>query len=152
MAKVIIERPRRKGFGYRKGKSKGSRRRLQRFDIDELPRRESLRPYGSQTKEFSDLLGPLHRFLESRVGRPWNSVHAEICQRICKRSAVQSHLLDHVAHMVDTKVVLVDGIPCCGVGQNYGKPLAKLYRRAGRLYVCPVTGLLRRVKPKRREG
>jgi len=59
MAKVIIERPRRKGFGYCKGRGKGHRRRLQRAYLDELPDREPMRPLGWGTKELTDLLGPL---------------------------------------------------------------------------------------------
>jgi hypothetical protein len=54
---------------------------------------------------------------------------------------VQRHVLEHVAQMVVERVVLVDGRP---VAPGSGLPY-----RAGRwrhvVYVCPVTGRLRRV-------
>jgi hypothetical protein len=53
-------------------------------------------------------------------------------------------------------VVLVDGVPCSGEGgRAYGLPLHR--HRAGTWYVCPRTGLLRRVetpphRPSGRQG
>jgi hypothetical protein len=145
MAKVIVERPR---FGSRaRGKGKGYRRRQQRLGPDEQPRREGIKVHSGGTKMLNEHLGPLRRFLQSRVGRPWNKVFAEICENISRNSAVQDHVRDHVDDYVETKVVLIDGVPCYGHSGLYGRPLNAGYRRL-LLYVCPVTGLLKRVPPR----
>jgi hypothetical protein len=59
---------------------------------------------------------------------------------------VQDHIRLHVSLYVTTHVVLLDGVPCDGSGNFYGVPLHPL-RRWRPWYVCPRTGLLRRVKP-----
>jgi hypothetical protein len=146
MAKVIVERPR---FGSRaRGKGKGYRRRLQRLRPDELPRREGIKVCSGGTKMLNEHLGPLRRFLQSRLGRPWDKVFAEICANLSRNSAVQDHVRDHVEDYVETKVVLIDGVPCYGHGRLYGRPLTEGYYRRLPLYVCPVTGMLKRVKPR----
>lgn len=61
-------------------------------------------PYGWDKKDFSDLIGPLHRYLNSCVGRPWNDVHSEICENLKGRNTVQQHLLDHVKQEVDLEL------------------------------------------------
>jgi hypothetical protein len=95
-------------------------------------------------------LGPLRRYLCSNVGRPWDLVYSEICQELRDRSAARKDLLTHVFRHVEKCVVLIDGVPCHSHGYASGSPLTNyggLY-----LYVCPKTGLLRRVpdRPKKR--
>ncbi len=144
MAKVIVERPR---VGSRlRGKPKGYRRSLQRLAEGEEPTREGIkRRCGGGRKFLNEHLGPLRRYLNRQVGRPWDKVFSEICARIDRASAVQDHVRDHVADYVATRVFLIDGIPCDGEGgRTYGKPLHECHYR--RWYVCPRTGLLRRVK------
>ena len=144
MAKVIVERPRR-GSSMR-GPGKGYRRKQQRLGPDEQPRREGMkRIYGYDTKELNEHLGPLRRFLESKVGHLWDRVFAEICARINRNSAVQDHVRDHVFDFVEVHVVLIDGVPCHAEGRWYGEPL-RSWRRFGSFYVCPKTGILKRVK------
>jgi hypothetical protein len=141
MAQVIIERPR---GGRRIKTPKGSRRRLQR-GLDASPRREGIkRTWGGGTKWLSEHLGPLRRFLLGRVGRPWDAVFAEICEHLRRDSAVQDHVRDHVWDFVERDVVLIDGVPCHGTGHWSGRPLAAGWRWQ-MLYVCPQTGLLKRV-------
>lgn len=144
MAKVIVERPR---FGSRaRGKPKGYRRAVQRLPESESPRREGMkRRCRGGSKELNEHLGPLRRYLDSQIGRPWDKVFSEICARINRGSAVQDHVRDHVEGYVARHVILIDGVPCNGEGGwNYGKPLHQLRHRPW--YVCPRTGLLRRVK------
>jgi hypothetical protein len=144
MAKVIVERPR---YGsWMRGASKGYRRALQRMGEDGLPHREGIkRRYRGGTKSLNEHLGPLRRYLDAQVGRPWDKVFSEICAHIDRASAVQDHVRDHVAQYVVTHVVLIDGVPCSGDGdRNYGKPLH--HSPWGRWYVCPRTGILRRIK------
>src|SRR5947209_9139325 len=145
MAKVIVERPRKKG---RAGKRpKGYQRRLRRYGEDGPPSREGIKArWQGGTRELNEHLGPLRRYLDSQVGRPWDKVFSEICARIDRSSAVQDHVRDHVADYVTTHVLLIDGVPCDGDGgRTYGQPLHQFRYRPW--YVCPRTGLLRRVKP-----
>jgi hypothetical protein len=145
MPQVIIERPR---GGPRCKQPKGERKRLQRLSVEDQPRREGYgRRWCENRKWQTDLLGPLRRFLRSRVGRPWNKVYAEVCAEIRRESAVQDHLRDHLLQEVSTCVVLIDGVPCSGEGRDYGMPLG---RWRGGFYVCPKTGLLRTIKVRSR--
>jgi hypothetical protein len=145
MARVIVERPRLKGHAW--NKPKGYQRRLQRYGEDGPPAREGIRDrWQGGTKELNEHLGPLRRYLDSQVGRPWDLVFSEICAHINRNSAVQDHVRDHVEDYVTRHVILIDGVPYNGEGGswNYGKPLHEMPYRPW--YVCPRTGLLRRVK------
>src|SRR5437016_5525522 len=95
MSKVIVDRPR---FGSRiRKKPKGYHRGLQRLFPEGLPKTEGMRKrWQGATKRFNEHLGPLRRFLDSRVGQPWNKVFSEICAHINRNSAVQDHVRDHV--------------------------------------------------------
>jgi hypothetical protein len=149
MAKVIVERPR---FGSRiHGKPKGYRRSAQRLGEDGGPIREGIkRRCRGGGKMLNEHLGPLRRYLDRQVGRPWDKVFSEICAHIDRSSAVQDHVRDHIADYVTTHVILIDGVPCDGEGgRRYGTPLHQY--RYHPWYVCPRTGLLRRVKVTRQE-
>jgi hypothetical protein len=145
MAKVIVERPRHRGWS---GKTpKGYRKKWRRLLAGEKPPiREGIKaPWSGGQKGLNEHLGPLRRYLDSQVGRPWDKVFAEICAHINRDSAVQDHVRDHVEGYVARQVIIIDGIPCHGPGSwFYGRPLHD-YGWV-RWYVCPRTGLLRRVK------
>jgi hypothetical protein len=143
MAKVIVERPRH-GSSLR-GESKGYQRSLQRLGREELPYREGMKKrHRGRTKSLNEHLGPLRRYLDSQVGRPWNKVFSEICEHIDRDSAVQDHVRDHVADYVETHVLEIDGVPCSGQGWTYGRPLHQTPRLLW--YVCPRSNILKRVK------
>ena len=72
MAKVVTEAPRR---GHRNPSKKWGRRlTTDEYDSDDHgPSRAPTaryRQYGWNAKEFSDVLGPLRRYLRKQVGRP----------------------------------------------------------------------------------
>ncbi len=144
MAKIIVERPR---IGSRmRGKGKGYQRSQQRFDRDEQPKREAIkRLHWSHSKSLNENLAPLRRFLFKQAGRVWNSVFAEICEHISRDSAVQDHVRDHVNDFVAVRVFVVDGE--LHEIRHWGglAPLA-CYPGRPRLYVCPESGVLKRVK------
>lgn len=147
MAKVIVERPR--CHAGAKGTPKGLRRRTHRLFDEGLPRQEGIKRRSGGTKLLNEHLGPLRRYLDAQVGRPWDKVFSEICTHIDRRSAVQDHVRDHVGQYVTTHVLLIDGVPCSGEGDSrHGRPLHQLGCR--RWYVCPRSGLLRRVKRPRK--
>lgn len=147
MAKVIVERPRKKGCASKK--PKGYQKAVRRYGEDGPPSHEGMKRRWERTKYFNEHLGPLRRYLDSQVGRPWDKVFSEICAHINRNSAVQDHVRDHVEDYVTIDVVLIDGEPCHGKGGSYGQPLRAW--RSRYWYVCPRTGLLRRVTPDRRK-
>ena len=110
MAKVIVERPRKKGCSWHK--PKGYRRRLRRYGDDGPPAREGIQAcWQGRTKYLNEHLGPLRRYLDKQVGRPWDKVFSEICAHIDRSSAVQDHVRDHVEDYVTTHVLLIGGVP-----------------------------------------
>jgi hypothetical protein len=148
MAKVIVERPRKKGCSWKK--PKGYPRRLRKYGEDGPPSREGIkacRQHG--TKYLNEHLGPLRRYLDKQVGRPWDKVFSEICAHIDRNSAVQDHVRDHVEDYVTRHVIVIDGVTCSANGREYGMPLHQFRYRPW--YVCPRTGLLRRVKVQSRK-
>lgn len=83
-------------------------------------------------KEFSDVLGPLSRWLEKQLGRPWDAIYSELCANLDKRKVTHKHVLDHVKSWVDLHVYLgTDGV-------YYPKDGGHVWR----FFVNPETGLL----------
>jgi hypothetical protein len=144
MAKVIVERPR---WGSRlPSRKKGYRKYLQTHGLENLPRHEPLpgRWRGRQ-KSLNEHLGPMRRFLRSRVGRLWNKVHQELCEHVSFDNSVQKHILTHVFQFVEQFVELRGPEVIVSDGHTWrrGRKL-----RAGDMYVCPKTGILKRVRPR----
>jgi hypothetical protein len=134
MFEVIIERPR-GGGNWPRRPGRPPR------ELEDWPRMQSMSRGRGGSKYLNENLAPLLRFLESRVGRPWNDVHAEMAAHLSMNSAVQKHVLDHVHHMVELHVVIIDGQPH---RSDRWRPIFSV------LYVCPSTGLLLRA-PRRPE-
>lgn len=142
MARIIVERPRsyrgsyaRRAPGYPRGKLAPKSR-----DFEDSPAREKVGSF-YRSRDLNENLAPLRRYLRSRVGRPWSKVHSEICARIDSSSAVQKHILEHLADFVTTVTwKATNGI----VGADrYGGVHSIESRWYHRFYVCPTTGLLR---------
>ncbi len=108
MAKVVTERPRR-GHG---NPSKKWGRRLRKSEYDAEDHGPSRAPiarrhqYGWNAKEFSDLLGPLRRYLCKQVGRPWDKVWSEVTRNLDSRSLSGQHIFDHIQWDVEQHVWL----------------------------------------------
>ena len=103
-----------------------------------------------RSKWLSENLAPLRRFLQRRIGRPWNQVHREICAHLKLDSTVQKHVLDHLWHYVERNPVFIDNGPHHGEARRYGireghgySPLSD-YGQS--FYVCPMTGTLKCVR------
>jgi hypothetical protein len=148
MAKVIVERPR---HGSRlRGARKGYRKRFHKIALEDQPKRERIEERGGGMKNFNEHLGPLRRYLLGQVDRPWNKVYSEICTNLSRDSVVQDHVRDHVWDYVEVNVKLKNGQPCYASGRLCDQPLNTYWwGRFPILYVCPKSGLLRRVKPPR---
>lgn len=136
--RIVIERPR-SGLRISSRRIKGQKKILQ--EITEIASTDGLlSPYliktREQTKYFSDHLGPIRRWLRSKVGQPWNIVYNELCQRIDTKTLCGQHLLFHVWQFVEREVDLIDGVPYRKNGYRY------LGWRGEVLYVHPETGIL----------
>lgn len=120
MHEVVIERPR-WGSSQKRKKDRWS------WTTDEegerSPRRGSTSRRRGGTRELSDLLGPLRRFLDRSVGRPWDAVYSELRAGLSPKSQIHMHILEHVDQMVGRR------------GWSTGP-----------FFICPKTGLLRREK------
>lgn len=149
MGKVLVERPR---LGRWRGASrpgKGYAKRLKKcLDAgDSPPAREGMKASHGRGKHFNEHLGPLRRFLDANVGRPWDKVYSEICKHVDRGNVVQKHVLTHLFDYVVVHTVLIDGQPCRGeaYARQYGEPLRTSHSRH-QWYVCPKSGLLRKSK------
>ena len=138
MKKVVVERPR---WGSRQSNHKFSARLkyVPGHDYEEQPKKV----YGFEShavdrgnkyfeKEFTDVLGPLKRFLRKNVGRPWDKVYSELCCGLDRRKATGLHIFQHVENFVETSCRLVEGKPLC-----YSDDCPVRW-----FYVHPRTGLL----------
>lgn len=143
MSKVVIERQRH-GHSLRNRKTG---LRILNYEVDrdydDLPKRVSgsrnkhLRTAGrSEVKSFSDLLGPLRRYLRKNVGRPWDKVYSELAQHMDKRKTTGIHVFQHVEREVKQH---------CFTGDDGKVYYYHSYSSPGLvhgLYVHPRTGLL----------
>jgi len=138
MHKVVIERPR-----WNPGPGKNGRRANLSDEL--LPKFEGIRRPHLQRKGLTDLLGPLKRWLQSQVGRPWNDVYSEACAVIKPDSIIRAHIKTHLLQFVERNTFMHHGKVCVldsayrGMGiipvtdQRYGWNL---------FYVHPESGLL----------
>ena|ERR1700736_4510532 len=149
MGRVVIERPR-SGSAHKSPKVRDFGGRINADDdYDGLTRLPSSREkiYGQATgvlqKRFTDVLGPLRRYLRKNVGRPWNKVYSEACEVLRSGGRGVEHVLDvHLLCEVERNIEMdARGNP---VSATHG------YRVSG-YYVHPKTGLLCLAKPIRRK-
>ena len=139
MYKVIVERPRRGG--------KYSTERPAPLDLENSPNHEGLRRRHRNRKWLNENLAPLHRYLASQVGRPWDKVYAGICAGIDRRNTVQQHIHEHLDHCVETHVHEIDGV--LYGHRNWGGLVPLASTSARDLYVDPVHGILKYNNAKR---
>jgi hypothetical protein len=133
MSRVIVERPRRGGVD----------RRGRPLRLDDLPQHESMRRrhrIAGDRKELNENLGPLRRYLERQVGRPWNKVYSEIAARLRADNTVQQHVRDHLRDFVAIKPRRRYGYFICPGDRK--EPFSRLWYQP--LYVDEKDGILKR--------
>lgn len=149
MSQVVIERPRRgSAFGYHDVRPRCSGLDLEA--LDNLPKHQGYRRPHRETgdwKQFSDLLGPVHAFVRSNVGRVWDEVYSEIRAHIDQRNEVQYHLLTHIEQYIEIKTFIDRDGDICTAGNHFWRN-RKL--REGDIYVHPISGLICEIPNKRR--
>jgi len=144
MHKVVIERPR-----WNPGPNK--QRRRANLPEELLPKFEGMkRPYAHR-KGLTDLLGPLKRWLQSQVGRPWNDVYSEACEVIKPDSVIRAHIRTHLLQFVERHTFMHHGTVCI-LDSSYGGrgviTVAEQRYGCSRFFVHPQTGLLHAIPQK----
>jgi hypothetical protein len=143
MAKVIVERPR---VGSRlKSRKKGYQKYLQQADFTHLPRVEPmLGRWRGMQKWFNEHLGPMRRYLRSQGGRPWNSIYKDLREHVRFDNVVQKHVLTHVFDYVHLEVRIENDRVV-----NESEWRRNIVLGPGEMYVCPRSGILKVVRPRR---
>ena len=139
MHKVVIERPR-----WNPGRGKHGRHANLPDEL--LPKFEGMKRPHACRKGLTDLLGPLKRWLQSQVGRPWNDVYSEACAVIKPDSIIRAHIKTHLLQFVERHTYMHNGTVCILDTGYLGRGIIALTERRygfSRFFVHPETGLLR---------
>lgn len=142
--KLLCEEPR-YGSSWKNDSVKKSRRYKDIKDpdrLDELPRHERMKPRDGWLKDFGEHLGPLKRFLRSRVGKPWDDVYSEIRERVRVDKATQLHILQHLEHYVFLRVRLDKKSRVYDEDATWGRD-RQLMDDGQTFYVDPRSGILK---------
>jgi hypothetical protein len=91
----------------------------------------------SNWKDFSDVLGPLRRYLRKQVGRPWDKIWCEITQTLDSRSLTGQHIFDHISWEVEQHAWVGND------GRVYRNRQWGSVEPVSGLYIHPMTRLLR---------
>lgn len=68
----------------------------------ELSDEEEIGSIGRIRKEFDDKISPLNRWLESKLGQPWDEVRSEACKMFDIRTTPGRHIIqDHLVGMIE---------------------------------------------------
>jgi len=145
MHQVVIERPRR-------NPGPGKQGRRANLPDELLPKFEGIKRPHTRRKGLTDLLGPLKRWLQSQVGRPWNDVYSEACAVIKPDSIIRAHIKTHLLQFVERHTFRHYG-KICVLDFRRGI-IAVTQRRYGcsRFFVHPETGLLYAIPQKSRKA
>src|SRR5207249_3371586 len=118
--------------------------------FDKSPRYESMKASHTRRKWFSDLLGPLRRWLQSQVGRVWNDVYSEACAVIKPDSVIRAHIKTHLLQFVERHTFMHNGKVCVldtGYRSRGVIPVTELRYGWSRFFVHPESGLLYAIPP-----
>ena len=86
---------------YRRGcytkNMKGYDKQFKKNDFENARRFESIKfKHGGGTKFFNDNLEPLERYLISRVGKNWDKIYSELCNKLDKSTVPGLHVFNHL--------------------------------------------------------
>ncbi|MBD2515842.1 hypothetical protein H6G93_12605 [Nostoc sp. FACHB-973] len=142
LSEIVIERPR-GGMRINLKKVTGFKKQLHKL-TEEASEDGLFNPYlikaTNKSKRLSDHLGPLRRFLRSKVGQPWNDVYSELCQRLDGKTMAGQHVIGHLWDYVERYVEIIDGTVYSKPYQGYRNQLDRGY--GDRFYIHPQTGIL----------
>lgn len=118
MDKQITECSRHKGYGRKKSRQNriDAKHEARKIGLDNLPKKGRIREGG--WFDFGENLSPLSRFLDSKVGEPWDEVYSEISQNLSKNSTIGAHVFQHIWGYVLLNCVEIDGVPHTPEGKS----------------------------------
>ena len=102
---MVVERPRWNPGPSNKG-------RQANLSDELLPTFEGIKRPHRHRKGLTDLLGPLKRWLQAQVGRPWNDVYSEACAVIKPDSIIRAHVKTHLLDFVQRNTFMHKGKVC----------------------------------------
>lgn len=147
MHTVVVERP-------RAGRSWAGRFPRPKIPFDDLPIFEDIKRPHTHRKHFTDLLGPLRRWLQAQLGRPWSDVYSEACAVIKPDSVVRAHIKTHLLELVQRHTFVRDSRIWYFTNRWRWEelPVEEAASPWSPFYVHPLTGLLCRApdRPRRR--
>jgi len=131
--------------GDRIKRSKGYKKMIARNQFEHAKKHESIKFMHGGTRYFNDNLQPLIRLLESKKGKYWNKVYAEICSKLDRTTVSGEHVFNHLFDFVQTKVTITNK-KIIGVDSS-GRP-AQVYSTSfwPMFYVHPQSGVLYKAK------
>ena len=160
--KILVERPRTGGCG--KERSRQNRHETRRIcksipfeedwdtpDFRGMKRVHTSKPNSyDDKKQLNENLNPLRRFLNSRIGQPWDKVYSEIMSGLNMNNAVQYHVWQHLIKFgeVQTKTYM-EGNTVMASGVIGPESMTTSYGRE-EFYVDPRDGTLRKTKKRPR--
>jgi hypothetical protein len=136
--------------GWRVKSAKGYHKNLQKNGLESAPQKESIKLMKGNQKWLNDNLEPLIRFLNSKVGKHWDKVYSELCQKMDKNSMLGKHLNDHLFQFVSIKVVIEDKKVYPKDGWLAHRELTS-YEKYPRFYVHPISGVLMKARQQKRK-
>lgn len=105
MPKVLVERPRSgsRDPNHNVRRDRARWRSVNDVDaMDKLPQHQPMRPR-PQGRWLNEHLGPLRKYLNRQVGRPWNDVYSDIRACVHTRRAIDVHILEHLYDYVQRR-------------------------------------------------
>ncbi len=119
------------------------------FDaIDELPRRQGMRPQGSW-KCYGPNLKPFRRWINRQVGRPWDKIYSQIRKMVAGNALLEASIDDYIERYVTLNCRKAGGKVFATDGE-----LKRSWRRlgpTGKLLYVDQTGILKELKPRKGE-
>lgn len=89
--------------GYALKHKKGSTKLLQvapNCEYQNLPQRQSMKQMGNRVKFFGENLKPLKAYLFANIGKSWDKVYGNLCQKLDRRSVSGNHIFEHISDFV----------------------------------------------------
>ncbi|WP_020530232.1 hypothetical protein [Flexithrix dorotheae] len=135
-------------LGWRVKTQKGYNKKMVGKDFEFSPKQESIKIKGGNSKMLNDNLSPLIRFLDKRVGKYWDKVYAELCEKMDKNSLLGQHLESHLFDFVATKVE-IENKKVYKLGNFGGRTELASFSRWPRFYVHPKSKVLLKAKKRK---
>lgn len=109
LSKVLCEHERSSSFlGFKQVRRARAHRDLG-SEGEGQPQHESMRyRHRDNEKNFGEHLAPLNGLVRKYVGKRWDMFYSELCQRFDMRSRINQHILQHLEHLCERRILVKD--------------------------------------------